>query len=59
LNNDGQIEISNVIGGVAPYSYQLNGAESTTNAIFAALASGNYAINIEDANGCSMIANTA
>jgi gliding motility-associated-like protein len=58
LNNDGQIEISNVIGGVAPYSYQLNGAASTTTAIFAALASGNYAINIEDANGCSMIANT-
>ena len=40
------------MGGVAPYIYALNGSDFNTNPIFENLAPGNYALTIQDANGC-------
>ncbi len=52
-NNDGTITIGSVTGGVAPYTYQLNGTGGfRLQATFNNLAAGNYTIDVKDANGC-------
>jgi len=51
-SNDGIIEVINPIGGLAPYTYTLNG-DTQTSPIFSGLPEGVYEITIADANGCS------
>ncbi len=52
-NNDGTITIASVTGGVAPYTYQLNGTGGFfTQATFTGKAAGTYTIAVKDANGC-------
>ena len=52
--NDGQLT-ANTIGGTAPYSYVWT-PTGQTGSIASALASGNYIVNITDANGCTATA---
>jgi gliding motility-associated-like protein len=42
-------------GGIAPYSYSLNGGASQTSGIFNGLAAATYAITVTDANLCTTI----
>ncbi len=49
--NDGAIQ-ANVIGGVAPYTYSLNGGVSQASNIFTGLGVGNYIITVVDSKGC-------
>ncbi|MEO1052043.1 MAG: T9SS type A sorting domain-containing protein [Bacteroidota bacterium] len=49
----GIIEIS-ANGGVAPYSYAINGGALGTNSRFENLVGGDHFITIEDSNGCTI-----
>ena len=50
--NNGSITIGNVTGGVAPYTYSINGGTSSGALVYNNLAAGTYAIAVKDANGC-------
>lgn len=39
-------------GGVAPYTYSINGGAFSSNSNFTGLAAGNYTIAVKDANNC-------
>ncbi len=54
-NINGEIDISNIIGGTAPYQVSINGLPLSSNLNFTNLQGGNYAITIEDVNGCQYI----
>ncbi|MDB5255416.1 MAG: large protein, partial [Chitinophagaceae bacterium] len=51
-SNEGSIVLSNVNGGVSPYTYTLNGISSPIPS-FDTLTGGNYTMTIVDANGCT------
>ncbi|MBI5917259.1 MAG: gliding motility-associated C-terminal domain-containing protein [Bacteroidetes bacterium] len=48
----GAIAISQVTGGSGPYRYALNGNGWQSGPLFEGLASGQYLVAVEDANGC-------
>lgn len=50
--NDGTIQVV-VAGGVAPYSYSLNGGPSQGSNNFTGLAAGNYVATVTDSRGCT------
>ncbi|WP_076670043.1 gliding motility-associated C-terminal domain-containing protein [Pontibacter indicus] len=52
-NSNGQISVSNVAGGTAPYTYSINGTNFQTAASFSGLAAGEYQVTVKDANGCT------
>ena len=54
LNNDGEVDVTNVVGGTMPYQYSANGGAFGVNPLITGLASGNYNITVEDANGCTV-----
>ena len=54
--NNGSITLT-VNGGTAPYTYNWSNGDTTQN--IGNLASGNYAVTITDANGCTAIATAA
>ncbi len=54
--NDGSIQV-NSIGGVAPYSYSINGGLYQVSNSFSGLAAGNYIISVKDFKGCLGSAN--
>ncbi|HBS87703.1 MAG TPA: hypothetical protein DEA97_14160, partial [Bacteroidales bacterium] len=45
----------NPTGGTAPYNYSLNGGPSQLSGVFSGVTSGNYSVNVTDANGCSVL----
>ncbi len=49
---NGQITVSNVTGGTAPYQYSLDGVNYAASATFANLSGGNYSVFLKDAGGC-------
>ncbi|WP_299991705.1 gliding motility-associated C-terminal domain-containing protein [uncultured Pontibacter sp.] len=53
--NDGAITVSQVTGGVAPYTYSINGTTFQAATAFATLAPGEYEVTVKDANGCSTV----
>lgn len=61
--NNGSLEISNIVGGLSPFTVSINNAASQIipNGIYILnnLGSGTYLITIEDANGCSLDSSTA
>ncbi len=48
---DGQIVIAGVTGGVAPYSYSLNGSAFSSQTTYSDLTPGDYTLSIKDATG--------
>ena len=53
--NTGQISITGVTGGTAPYQYSIYGGSSGTylpTSSFSALPAGTYNVRVKDANGC-------
>jgi len=51
----GQVRVDNVIGGISPYTFNLNERGFSENAIYTGLSEGNYQIAIQDANGCEVM----
>ncbi|MCJ8166071.1 gliding motility-associated C-terminal domain-containing protein [Pontibacter sp. E15-1] len=51
-NSNGQISVSNITGGTAPFAYSLDGKNFQTATTFPALAAGMYTLTVKDANGC-------
>jgi hypothetical protein len=49
---DGQVDVQ-VAGGTGPFTYTLAGQENSTG-LFTQLSSGDYMLNITDANGCQL-----
>lgn len=57
--NNGTITVS-VTGGVAPYTYSVNGGTTTqASNLFTGLGAGNYVIKVIDATGCFATKNTS
>ena len=52
-NSAGSITVINEVGGVAPYTYSINGGGYVGGNVFAGLPAGTYTITIKDANGCT------
>ncbi len=49
---------ANVAGGVAPYSYSLNGGANQSSNVFASLTPGAYTVVVTDSFGCTATSNT-
>lgn len=54
-NDGGSIEINDVVGGTVPYSYFIDNSGPFSDTLFDNLSTGNYDIEIQDANGCNYI----
>jgi hypothetical protein len=53
---DGFIKFKNVVGGVSPYEYSINGgAYYQSSPLFTGLTGGNYNLVVRDANGCTTV----
>lgn len=52
IASTGEINIGTITGGLAPYQYSVNGGPLSSTTNYTGLAPGNYAVVIEDANGC-------
>jgi len=55
LNNDGQVDVTNVVGGTPPYQYSVNGGAFGPNPLITGIISGTPNITVEDANGCTIM----
>jgi hypothetical protein len=51
-DSDGSLTISSVSGGVAPYTYSINGVNYQTGTTFSNLSSGTYTGYTKDSRGC-------
>ena len=51
-SSDGSITISGISGGVAPYTYSIDGTNYQSGTTFSGLANGTYTTYVKDANGC-------
>ncbi|MFD3002428.1 gliding motility-associated C-terminal domain-containing protein [Pontibacter toksunensis] len=51
-SSNGEISVTGVTGGTAPYSYSKGGGTYQTSATFTALEAGNYQVSVKDARGC-------
>lgn len=54
----GQIAITDVVGGTEPFQYSLDGVEFQNENSFTGLEPGNYTIYAKDANGCIVTKST-
>ncbi|WP_017733194.1 T9SS type B sorting domain-containing protein [Nafulsella turpanensis] len=54
-NSNGQLVISNINGGTAPFTFSIDGTNYQENASFSGLAEGIYQLRVKDANGCITI----
>ncbi|GGK63526.1 hypothetical protein GCM10011405_09430 [Rufibacter glacialis] len=52
-NSNGELIVTDVTGGTAPFTYRLNNGAFQASASFAALAAGNHTLTVKDANGCT------
>ncbi|MBK7406891.1 MAG: gliding motility-associated C-terminal domain-containing protein [Saprospirales bacterium] len=52
--NDGTLVIADVIGGTAPYQYQIDDLPLSDQAVFQGLSAGPHSIEVIDAAGCSL-----
>ncbi len=56
---DGRIVVSAIAGGVAPYTYALNGGAGQPSPEFTGLPAGSYTLLITDANGSTLLVEAA
>ncbi|MCX2738923.1 gliding motility-associated C-terminal domain-containing protein [Pontibacter anaerobius] len=54
-NSNGQINVSAVTGGTAPYTYSKDGVNFQASATLTGLAAGEYQVTVKDANGCTVV----
>ncbi|MGB3079756.1 MAG: gliding motility-associated C-terminal domain-containing protein [Saprospiraceae bacterium] len=52
--NNGMIEVSDILGGIPPYSYSIDSLMDNSTGQFDSLASGGYNLHITDAFGCAL-----
>ena len=50
--SNGSITLGAVTGGLAPYTYSVDGSAFTATLVYPNLAAGTYAVEVRDANGC-------
>jgi len=50
--NSGEILVTDVLGGVMPYQYSLDGINFSSDSLFAELLEGTYEVFVQDANAC-------
>jgi gliding motility-associated-like protein len=50
--SNGEVNLGNVTGGTAPYSYNFNGQGNSGNSQYSGLSGGNYSLSVTDAAGC-------
>ena len=50
--SNGSITLGAVTGGLAPYTYSVDGSAFTATLVYPGLAAGTYAVEVRDANGC-------
>ncbi len=55
---NGNLRVRSVAGSTSPYTYSLNGSVFQSDSNFVNLDSGQYTINVKDANGCSFSRDT-
>ena len=53
---DGTVTVQ-LVGGLPPYSYSINGVQFVSSPTFTGLASGNYLVTLRDSKGCTDFAN--
>lgn len=53
IADNGQLQITNVQGGIGPYQYTLSGIGTNATGIFTNLSASNYQLAIVDTAGCS------
>ncbi len=51
--SNGLIELQNIIGGLQPFSYQINNSLSTNDAVFMDLPAGDWKLMVTDSAGCT------
>src|ERR1044071_9957506 len=51
-NSNGSLSLGAVTGGVAPYSYQVDGGGYSATLVYNNLGAGSHTIDVKDANGC-------
>ena len=49
---NGTLTLGAVTGGVAPYTYSVDGSAFTATTVYNNLAAGNHTVAVTDANGC-------
>jgi subtilisin-like proprotein convertase family protein len=54
---DGQIVVDNVVGGVPPYTYSLDGGPFTSQQVYPNLPAGDHTISVQDATGFEFSSN--
>jgi len=56
--SNGSINVGTVTGGVAPYTFSLNGSAFASATNYTNLGAGTYTVTVKDANGCEFVAQT-
>ena len=49
---NGSLTLGAVTGGIAPYTYSVDGSPFTATLVYNNLAAGTHTIDVRDANGC-------
>ncbi|HSZ34676.1 MAG TPA: T9SS type B sorting domain-containing protein, partial [Puia sp.] len=57
--NNGTLTIGAVTGGLAPYTYSVDGSAFTATTNYTGLTAGNHTVSVTDANGCIFTAPNA
>ncbi|MDA9774431.1 gliding motility-associated C-terminal domain-containing protein [Saprospiraceae bacterium] len=55
--NKGEIFIQDVVGGTAPYTFELNDGQESSDFFFVDLPGGDYQVTVTDVDGCTNEAN--
>src|SRR5689334_25188583 len=51
--SNGSLTLGAVTGGIAPYTYQVDGGGYSGTLVYSNLAAGSHTVDVKDANGCT------